>query len=312
MKFNNRIVPFTTVILCEDKNFNDIVNQTVKWCSSDSFNPAGKAFVVNVETFTISMVNRLREKKIKPRKDFTKASLIYFILKIKPSLLVSLTKLTIARNILIFSRAGRKIYPKGLFSFFFSDSSCKLEDNPKLKTTVPYIFNNPGNQRFGYRSTEFRGIVTDKEDGGIEVSDIDDFQLDLGNIPLEIKGDILWVPRRTTTKTVWTDFIKITYFAFEEKCRISVHIKNENFKKAFSTVFFIKGRKQDMDKYLNFIETEDLNAIVSDPAKHGIDNLEWVIFSFGLTTEYKKIGTVLNSKQENNIKLTTIKKVGSV
>lgn len=312
MKFDKRIVPFTTVFLCNDKDFNDIVNQTIKWCSSDSFNPAGRAYTVNIETYTISIVNRLREKKIKPRKKFTRLSLIYFVLKIKPSLLISLSRNSISKSILFLSRAGRKVYPRGLFSFFLADTSFKFDKPPVIKKIAPYLYNSPDNEKFGYRTTVFRGMASEnRNNGSIEIYDNDeDIRLDLGKIPENPEGDILWVPRRTTTKTVWTDFIKMTYFAEEMNCRINVQIKNEKDRNRFSTVFFIKGRKLDMDMYLNFIESEKLDEIIYAPEKFGIGNLEWVVFSFGLTTEYKRISGIINDNEENTLNLTTIKKLG--
>jgi hypothetical protein len=315
MKLKNRIVPYTTVFLCEDKDFNDIVNQTVNWCSGESFNPAGRAYVVNVETYTISIVNKLREKKIKPRAEFTKASLIYFMLKIKPSILISFSISPIARAILFFSRAGRTLYPKSLFSMVFSDISFRLDDPPVIKKTAPYLFNSEdGDKRFGYRSTKFSGAVYEKKGTGeIDVFDTaeeENIQLDLGNLPKNPDGTILWIPRRTTTKTVWTDFMKLTYFAEKENCRISVQVRSEAEKNAFATVFFIKGRKLDMDNYLHFVMEKKVDDLVVSPQKFGIESLKWVVFSFGLTTEYKRIsGTLNNSNGEKVTGLTTIKKM---
>jgi hypothetical protein len=311
MKIKQRIVPFTTVLLCNDCDFNDLVMQTVKWCSSDSFNPAGRAYIVNVETHTISIVNRLREKKIRPKKEFSKLSLIYFILKIKPSFLISFSQRKTAKAILFLSRSGRTVYKKGLFSFFFSDTSFSLLENKvSLLKAAPYLFNSETGDRFSGRGTSFRGFASENpDDGDIEIIDNDELMLDLGEIPVEPEGAILWIPRRTTFKTVWTDFIKITFFAAKTKCKIFVHMRNSNELKKFSSIFFIKGRKPDMDKYLSFAESKDIFEILSDPQKYKIENLKNIVFSFGLTAEYNKVLRKIRENGGGELNLTTIKRI---
>ncbi len=310
MKFNRRIVPFTTVFLVNDADFNRFVAEAVEWCSSDSFNPAGRAFVVNVQTHTISIINRLREKKVKPKREFSKLSLIYFILKVKPSLLISFSQRKTAKAILILSRAGRTVYRKSLFSFFFSDASYAQNDNVTIRSAAPYLFNEYG--RFGGRTTSFRGHASEnREDGQLDVVDADDndITIDLGPLPDNPEGELLWVPRRTTMKSVWTDFIKLTFFAHKRNCRIVTQIRNQNELKSFSSIFFIKGRKPDMDKYLKFIESKDLFSIINDPGKHGIANLRSIVFSFGLTAEYNKVSKTIAENKGGAVELTTIKKI---
>ncbi len=309
MKLKKRIVPFTTVILCDDKDFNDLILQTVEWCSSDSFNPAGKAYLVNCESYTISIVNRLREKKVKPKKEFSKLSLIYFILKVKPSLLINFSQKPIYRHILFFSRAGRKAGYRNLFSLIFADITFKKTEAPILRDAAPYLFNSTEkDERFGYnRSTSFRGKAWIYEKGTVIVDDENNIELDLGNIPDEPAGEILWIPRRTTTKTVWTDFVVLTYFAQKENCKITVQVRSEKEYKSISTIFFIKGRKSTMDKYLNFIHAKTVEEILDSQADK--TDINWIVFSFGLTTEYNRVRGKLEKINGNNINLTTIKRI---
>jgi hypothetical protein len=85
MKIYRRIVPFTTVILTDAENYISIIEQSSKWCSSDSFNPQGKVFVIDCDTEKTAVVNCGGVKYSEPSKDF---SLYKFIWSIKPSITI--------------------------------------------------------------------------------------------------------------------------------------------------------------------------------------------------------------------------------
>lgn len=287
MKFARRIVPFTTVILTDAENYISLIEQSSKWCSGDSFNPQGKVFVIDCDTEKTATVNCGGVVYSEPSDDF---SLIKFIRNIKPSLTIDFCNTNESKLLMLLSRSGRTVSSMSLFSFFFSSTSYKPSFVNDLKNAAPYLFNDPGSERVGYRTTS----IVDKsvececleERNEREKGEKEELIIDLGTIPESPEGRILWVPKRTTPKGMWNDFITLTYFAQKHKCLIDVHFKNEVMLKKFSSIFFIKGRKMDFDKYLNIITSPTVEEIIFSNERTGY---KFIVFSFGFTLEYRSL-----------------------
>ena len=112
---------------------------------------------------------------------------------------------------------------------------------------------------------------------------------------------------------MWTDFKNLTYYAEKENVVIDVHLKNEKAKKRFDSVFFIKGRKMDLDRYLNPIVCENLSDAIFES---GSPEYRKIIFSFGLTPEFFKMKALLmqtgkEKASDGSQKLTTMKRIGN-
>ncbi|MGI6395157.1 MAG: hypothetical protein ACOX2F_10620 [bacterium] len=311
MKFNKRIVPFTTLILSNTENFDLLSKQIEKWCRSDSFNPKGTAYMIDSESGTGAKFNCFGTKKIEQGEENTLSSLCKFIRALKPSITIDFSNTKKSRTLSFFSRSGRTVGLRGLYSFFFLSSSYSKFYLNDLEKAAPYLFNDLENDRFLYRITS--KIVDCEKPNKAKEEEIpqkdEELIIDLGEIPENPTGRILWVPKRTTIEGVWKDFIKITYFSQEENCLIDVHFKNEGIQKKFETMFFIKGRKMDLDKYLNIISEDTLEKTVF--SDKGEVNYKFVVFSFGLSTEYRSLYLKMKKTGENS-KLTTVTKIKKV
>jgi hypothetical protein len=305
MKFIRRIVPFTTVILTDAENYTSLIEQSSKWCSGDSFNPQGKVFVIDCDTEKTATVNCGGVVYSEPSEDF---SLYKFIWSIKPSITIDFCNTSESKLLMLFSRSGRTVAANGLYSLFFSSASYKNSSVNDLKSAAPYLFNNPGSERVGYRTTSIVDksveceCLEDKNER--EKGEKEELIIDLGTIPENPEGRILWVPKRTTPKGMWNDFITLTYFAQKHKCLIDVHFKDEVMLRKFSAIFFIKGRKMDFDKYLNIITSPTAEEIIFS---NGSINYKFIIFSFGLTLEYRSLYFRLKKAGEKG-KIATIDK----
>lgn len=284
---NRRLVPFTSLFLTNSENFESICKQSLKWTESDSFNPEGKVFVIDCDSKKISVISRMGRKCVQRGEGFSFWTMLKFVLKIKPSISIDFCGTKVSRSLILFSRSGRTVAQKGLFSAFCTSAGYKAGQRNSLILSAPYLFNNPGDERFGYRTTTYRDETTaTRKLSEITDCNIEGAILDLGQIPENPDGKILWVPKRTTTKGMWSDFIKLTYFAFENNCLIDVHFNSEKMLKKFSSVFFIKGRKMDLDKYLKTVTGEKLNDLVFSGETI---NYKHVVFSFGITNEYRTL-----------------------
>ncbi|MBR4489672.1 hypothetical protein IKP13_03465, partial [bacterium] len=146
-----------------------------------------------------------------------------------------------------------------------------------------------------------------------EVEKEEKLVIDLGGIPEKPAGRILWVPKRTTARGMWTDFKNLTYYAEKENVTIDVHLKNEKAKKRFDSVFFIKGRKMDLDRYLNPIVCENLSDAIFEKSS---PEYKKIIFSFGLTSEFFKVKSFLKQfgkekSSDDSPRLTTTRRIGN-
>ncbi len=306
MRFLRRIVPFTTVILTDAENFISIIEQSSKWCSSDSFNPQGKVFVIDCDTEKTAAVNCGGVKYSEPSKDF---SLFNFIRETKPSITIDFCNTNESKLLMMLSRSGRTIASKSLFSFFFSSTSYKRSLANDLQQAVPYLFNDPGSERVGYRTTSIvdKSIECEclEDKNEVEKGEKEELIIDLGAIPTDPSGKILWIPKRTTPKGMWNDFITLTYFAQTQNARIDVHFKDEVILRKFSAIFFIKGRKMDFDKYLNIITSRTADEIIFSNERI---NYKFIIFSFGFTPEYRSLYFRLKKAGEKE-KIATIGRI---
>ncbi len=303
MKFVRRIVPFTTMILTDAGNFISIIEQSLKWCSSDSFNPQGKVYVIDCDTEKTAVVNCGGVSYSEPSENF---SLFKFIWTVKPSITIDFCNTNESKLLMMLSRSGRTIASKSLFSFFFSSTSYKGSLANDLQQAAPYLFNDPGNERFGYRTTSIVDKTVECEciENRTESDKEEELIIDLGTIPTNPSGKVLWIPKRTTPKGMWNDFISLTYFAQQHNCLIDVHFKDEAILRKFSAIFFIKGRKMDFDKYLNIITSKTADEIIFS---NGSINYKFIVFSFGFTPEYRSLYFKLKKAGENE-RIATIAK----
>lgn len=303
---HRRIVPFTSLFLTGSDNFKSVSDQSVEWCQSDSFNPEGRIFVIDCEARKIIVINRNGQKCVHTGSDFSFFAMIRFVLKIKASISIDFCGTKDSRAFLVFSRSGRIVAEKGVFSFFFTSISYNPKNKDSLELSAPYLFNRPGNEKFGYRTTFAKKEVTaSKMISELSGQQIEETILDLGQIPKNPDGKILWIPKRTTTKGLWKDFIILTYFAQDRNCTIDIHFNNEKMIKKFSSMFFIKGRKMDLDKYLNILECKEINEIVFTGEKI---NYPHIIFSFGFTNEYHSLFIKLKKTGERD-RIATVSRI---
>ncbi|HSW59281.1 MAG TPA: hypothetical protein VLJ60_00705 [bacterium] len=303
MKMYRRIIPFTTLILTDAENFISLIEQSSKWCSSDSFNPQGKVFVIDCDTEKTAVVNCGGVKYSEPSMDF---SLYKFIWSIKPSITIDFCNTKESKLLMLFSRSGRTVAANGLYSFFFSSTSYKQSFVNDLEQAAPYLFNSPGSERVGYRTTSIIDKSVECECTQNETyNEKEELIIDLGVIPADPSGKILWIPKRTTPKGMWNDFIALTYFAQKYRCLIDVHFKDEMILRKFSAIFFIKGRKMDFDKYLNIITSRTADEIIF--SNESI-SYKFIIFSFGFTPEYRSLYFRLKKAGENE-RIATIAKI---
>ena len=317
MKLNTeRLVPFCTVILARIDKYEDLTAQIKEWCESDSFNPQGKVYLADCDRNRVRMFSLENGKTSMFEDEYSFFALIRFIQKAKPSCIIDFCNNAQSKTIVFFSHAGCAICANSLFSLCFAEAGYKKEALGSLKKTVPCFFNDPEkeNGRFVYRTTSYANIPAEfVEQTEEEVEKEEKLVIDLGGIPEKPAGRILWVPKRTTARGMWTDFKNLTYYAEKENVVIDVHLKNEKAKKRFDSVFFIKGRKMDLDRYLNPIVCENLSDAI-----FGSRSPEYkkIIFSFGLTPEFFKtksllIQTVKEIAPDGSQKLTTMKKIGN-
>ena len=312
MKLNGeRLVPFCTVILARIDRYEDLSAQIKEWCESDSFNPQGKAYLVDCDRNKVRMFS-LKERVAATFEDeFSFFELIRFIQKAKPSCIIDFCDNAQSKAIVFFSHAGCAVCHKSLFSLFFAEAGYKKEALGDLKKAVPCFFNDPGKDN---RITSYAEIPAEfVEQTEEEVEKEEKLVIDLGGIPEKPAGRILWVPKRTTARRMWTDFKNLTYFAEKENVLIDVHLKNEKAKKRFDSVFFIKGRKMDLDRYLNPIVCENLSDAIFEKSS---PEYRKIIFSFGLTPEFFKTRSLLRQTGKETDadglqKLTTIKRIGN-
>ena len=317
MKLNaERLVPFCTVILSRIDKYADLCGQIKEWCESGSFNPQGKVYLVDCDRNKVKMFSLENRKAVTFEDEYSFFALIRFIQKAKPSCIIDFCNSPQSKTIVYFSHAGCAICGKSLFSMFFAEAGYKKESAGVLKTAVPCFFNDPEKKdtRFVYRTTSYAEIPAEfAEQSEEEVEKEEKLVIDLGGIPENPVGRILWVPKRTTARGMWIDFKNLTYFAEKENLVIDVHLKNEKAKKRFDSVFFIKGRKMDLDRYLNPIVCENLSDAIFEKSS---PEYKKIIFSFGLTPEFFKVNSILkqlgkDKNSDNSPKLTTMKKIGN-
>ena len=316
MKLNGeRLVPFCTVILAKIEKYEDLTAQIKEWCESDSFNPQGKVYLVDCDRDKVKMFSIENRKAVTFEDEYSFFALIRFIQKAKPSCIIDFCNSAQSKTIVFFSHAGCAICGKSIFSLFFAEAGYKKEALGVLKNAVPCFFNDHEKEkRFVYRSTSYADIPAEfVEQSEEEVEKEEKLVIDLGGIPEKPAGRILWVPKRTTARGMWTDFKNLTYFAEKENVLIDVHFKDEKTKKRFDSVFFIKGRKTDLDRYLNPIICKNLSDAIFGS---GSPEYRKIIFSFGLTPEFFKLKSEMNQlakekDQRDPQKLTTMKRIGN-
>jgi len=302
MKIKKRIVPFTTLLLTNRDNFTGFVIQAMELAKSDSFNPQGRIYVIDCDEKTVSVVSREKEKKVKKDGGFSSFEIFKFIWKIKPSLGIDFCRSNFSRFLLFFSRAGRTSSKFSLFSLIFTKLSYVKKESSLISTAAPYMFNQQDGERFGYRYTK---CVSDTTNPCSDINSDEIFNIDLGRIPKNPKKTILWVPRRGTIKNVWQDFIFLTFYAQKHNATIDVHFRSKKDQRSFNSVFFIKGRKMDLDNYLSPLISSNIYDLYQ-PKKANKPPL--IVFSFGMTPEYRN--TRLNLlKLSPETKLTTIIKL---
>lgn len=317
MKLNSeRLVPFCTVILSRIDKYEELSAQVKEWCESDSFNPQGKAYIVDCDRNKVRMFSLKDRKAATFEDEYTFFELIRFIQKAKPSCIIDFCSNAQSKTIVFFSHAGCAICRKGLFSLLFAEAGYKKEAYADLRKTVPCFFNDPAKEksRFIYRTTSYTDIPAEFMDQSEEeVEKEEKLVIDLGGIPEKPAGRILWVPKRTTARGMWTDFKNLTYYAEKENVTIDVHLKNEKAKKRFDSVFFIKGRKMDLDRYLNPIVCENLSDAIFEKSS---PEYKKIIFSFGLTSEFFKVKSFLKQfgkekSSDDSPRLTTTRRIGN-
>lgn len=300
MKIRKRIVPFTTLLLTNRDNFTGFVIQAMELSKSDSFNPQGRIYVIDCDEKTVSVISREKEKKVKKDGRFSSFDILKFIWKIKPSLGIDFCRSNFSRFLLFFSRAGRTSSKLSLFSLIFTKLCYLKKESSLISTAAPYIFNQEDGERFGYRRTK---CVFKEDQTPINSDEI--FNIDLGRIPKNPKKTILWVPRRGTNKNLWQDFVFLTFLAQKHNATIDVHFRSKKDQRSFNSVFFIKGRKMDLDNYLSPLITENIHDLYQ-PKK--VNKPSLIVFSFGMTHEYRSTRlNLLNLSPET--KLTTITKL---
>ena len=315
MKLSERLVPFCTVILARIDKYEDLTAQIKEWCESDSFNPQGKVYLTDCDRNKVRMFYIENGKTAMFEDEYSFFELLRFIQKAKPSCIIDFCNNAQSKTIVFFSHAGCAICGHSIFSLFFAEAGYKKEAFGVLKKAVPCFFNDPEKERrFEYRSTTYADIPAEfVEQTEEEVEKEEKLVIDLGGIPENPSGRILWVPKRTTARGMWTDFKNLTYFAEKENLVIDVHLKNEKAKKRFDSVFFIKGRKMDLDRYLNPIVCENLSDAIFEKNSQ---EYKKIIFSFGLTPEFFKIKSLLRQTgkekaSDGSQKLTTMKQIGN-
>ena len=138
MKLNaERLVPFCTVILARIDRYEDLSAQIKEWCESDSFNPQGKAYLVDCDRNKVKMFS-LKERKTATFEDeFSFFELVRFIQKAKPSCIIDFCNNAHSKTVVFFSHAGCAICRKSLFSLFFAEAGYKKEALGNLKNTAP-------------------------------------------------------------------------------------------------------------------------------------------------------------------------------
>ena len=317
MKLNGeRLVPFCTTILAKIDKYEALSSQIKEWCESDAFKPQGKVYLVDCDRNKVKMFSVENRKAVTFEDEYSFFALVRFIQKAKPSCIIDFCNSAQSKTIVYFSHAGCAICGKSVFSLFFAEAGYKKEALGNLKKAVPCFFNDPEkeNSRFVYRTTSYTEIPAEfVEQSEEEVEKEEKLVIDLGGIPEKPAGKILWVPKRTTARGMWTDFKNLTYYAEKENVVIDVHLKNEKAKKRFDSVFFIKGRKMDLDRYLNPIVCENLSDAIFEKSS---PEYRKIIFSFGLTPEFFKMKALLvqtgkEKAPDGSQKLTTMKRIGN-
>jgi hypothetical protein len=304
MNKDRRIVPFSTVILTNSGNFDSFVLQAREWSRSDSFNPHGKVFVIDCVSKKIMFIKKSQEKRIIRSKEFNSFTIFLFLFKEKPSLTIDFCNTSFSKLLLMFSRSGRTCSQFEFLSFFLYGTTFKGCDSDSLQSAVPYLFNRSDDANISPRTTFFNKKFK-KLPRSVLANDLkEDLVIDLGQLPKEPEGRILWVPRRTTNREAWNDFIFLTYFAETINCTIDVYFNDEINAKKISSVFFIKGRKMDFDRYINVVDIKDMSEYFSKDR-----TVKGVVFSFGWTFEYKSFYTILNKTERDDVFLTTISRL---
>lgn len=299
MKKDRRIVPYSTVLLTNAGNFDSFVRQAREWSLSDSFNPHGKVFVIDCVSNRIMFIKKSQEKRIIRKKEFNFRTIFLFILKEKPSLTIDFCNTSFSKLLLMLSRSGRTCSQFEFLSFFLYGTTFKGCDSDSLESAAPFLFNRT-DEKSSPRTTFFNKKFKKLPRSVLSQDLKEDLVIDLGQLPKEPEGKILWIPRRNTGREAWNDFIFLTYFAETINCTIDVHFKDELNEKKISSVFFIKGRKMDLDRYVTVADIKDMESYLRDPSVKG------VVFSFGWTFEYKELFTLVNKVEREDLFLTTI------
>ena len=242
MKLSERLVPFCTVILARIDKYEDLTAQIKEWCESDSFNPQGKVYLTDCDRNKVRMFYIENGKTAMFEDEYSFFELLRFIQKAKPSCIIDFCNNAQSKTIVFFSHAGCAICGHSIFSLFFAEAGYKKEAFGVLKKAVPCFFNDPEKERrFEYRSTTYADIPAEfVEQTEEEVEKEEKLVIDLGGIPENPSGRILWVPKRTTARGMWTDFKNRVREIFADnwiQVSVKVHFSSLNEKYAVESFF---------------------------------------------------------------------------
>ncbi len=261
---NYRIIPYSTLFIVpkQFEIYSEILKEIKLWVVSDNFPNNSIATILDIETGKYVKITKEnnKEKIVSKSIDTSFFSILNFIKQENTSLLIDLCGTIKSKIFTFLSFPASKV---GAYSIFSTPvvnhriSRKKVSPNFSLKEVAPFLFNKEDMERFDYATTK-NFTQQEIEQLKKEAMEMENQKADdLGKLCENFETEILWIPNQNSIKQVWKDFIKITFYAEKLKAKINFFVKDEETLKKTSSVFYIKGRKIDFDKYLTVVVGEE-------------------------------------------------------
>ncbi len=279
---SNFIIPLSTVVVTEKEKWDSMVHELKTLMPGKLLPPGFSLYIMDIKNHKIFLFNNGKQRVFSLVPD-TKCSIIRYIKRIKPSLLIDISNSFSSCFTAIFTSPGKYIRKIKKLEKISCINSSDMPDTEKILSFIKSLFSHEEEFISG------SGNPKKKEKSKTQKTD-------------ETENKIIWIPPRNGSRKMWNHYVEMKNIADEEKKELKIFFRNSEEQKKFLSVFYTRGRIEELQEYEKICSNKTENLL-----KLSKTSTETVFSSSGhpMYRTMRKKGYTKNKKEGGSIPLIT-------
>lgn len=226
---SNFIVPLSTIIITKKNKWDTIVDELRVFMPGKSLPPGFSLHIMDMRNQKIFLFND-RGHRVFSIVPNTRCSLIRYMKRVKPSLMINISNSFSDSFTAIFANPGKHIKNFKKLESISRIVNSDIPDTEKILSFIKSLLNNEKKEAMSEKKEKSERKSKDLKTTGE-------------------KETITWIPPRSGSRKMWNHYVEMKKITDEEKKELKIFFRNIKEQKNFISIFYTRGRIEELQSH---------------------------------------------------------------